>query len=154
MTRVVLRGALLVPLLALTACSGGAGAHAATPRPASTHPVAAAPSTTPLPTPTSQVAREAVNPDPHFDYGFVVQITPQGYHPQWLVANCCAPITWRNLTGKTTSVVFDVQGINSGPIPPGGSWVFTPRNVESLVYHSGFDPSVSGNVQVNQTVDG
>lgn len=103
--------------------------------------------------PTAATQREATSPDPAFDYGFVVQITPSGFHPQVLVAACCRPILWMNLTNGTNSVVFDVDGVRSGPIPSGGSWLFTPANAESIAYHSGTYRSMSGAVQVNQTSD-
>lgn len=100
--------------------------------------------------PTTATSREAHSPDPAFDYGFVVQITPDGFHPHILVASCCAPIVWINATNQPNSVVFDVEPGGSGSIPPGGSWAFTPPNVESLSYHSGIYPTMTGAVQVNQ----
>lgn len=152
MIRVVTRVAALVVVLLLSACSSNAG----TP-----HGVALRPSPSPArqsvagPTvpPTPSFAREANHPDPNFDMGYTVQITAQGFHPAVLIAPCCGPITWRNLTGSTTSVVFDVEGIDSGPIPPGGAYVFTPPNAESLAYHAGTDASMTAAVQVNQTIE-
>ncbi len=155
MIRFPRRAALPLALLVMTACGGAAAApahHTAAARQTpAVHSVAAPTGTA---TPPSEVAREAANPDPNFDYGFVVQITPQGFRPAWLVAACCQPITWKNMSGTTASVVFDVQNVSSGPIPPGGTWVFTPPNAESLLYHAGNDASTTGNVQVNQTVEG
>ena len=103
--------------------------------------------------PTAETAREARSPDPAFDYGFVVQITPSGFRPAVLVAACCSPIVWINLTDKPNSVAFDVESGGSGPIAPGASWTFTPPNAESLAYHSTTYPSMTGAVQVNQTSD-
>lgn len=103
------------------------------------------------PEPDCETRREAVDPDPAFDYGFVVQITPTGFHPQQLVAACCAPIVWINLTNRPLSVVFDVEQGNSGLIPPGGQWRWTPPNTEAVAYHCGTLPAMSGGVQVNQT---
>ena len=116
-------------------------------------PAAATPAAqhvTAAPTPIDQVQREAASPDPNFDYGFTVQITPGGFYPHVLVAACCQPITWHNLTAHATSVAFDVLLVTSPSIPPGGTWVYTPHNVESIAYHSGVDASVTGAVQVNQ----
>jgi hypothetical protein len=107
----------------------------------------------PTPKPLSGASREAISPDPNFDYGYTVHITAQGFLPHWLVATCCQPITWKNLTGTTASVVFDHLGVASGPIPPGGSFTFTPKNVESIAYHSGVDTSFHAVVQVNQSVE-
>jgi hypothetical protein len=105
------------------------------------------------PKPVSGPSREAVSPDPNFDYGYTVHITAQGFLPHWLVSTCCQAITWQNLTSMTTSVVFDHIGVASGPIPPGGTFVFTPKNVESISYHLGTDASARAVVQVNQSVE-
>ncbi|MBO0836879.1 MAG: hypothetical protein J2P28_15420 [Actinobacteria bacterium] len=109
----------------------------------------------PAPTPSNAIsgalARESAKPDPNFDMGFSVQITDQGFHPYVLVAPCCKPITWTNLTQSPVSVVF--TGVDSGPIPPGGKYTFKPPNVESIAYHEGQNPAVEGRIQVNQTQD-
>ena len=112
-------------------------------------------STAPTPAPTRAPLvigeREAVSPDPAFDLGFTVHVTDRGFQPQWLVAPCCKAITWKNLTGHAVQVVFDHQPVDSGPIPPGGTFAFTPPNVESIAYHEGGNPDVAGVLQVNQT---
>jgi hypothetical protein len=46
-----------------------------------------------------------------------------------------------------------VAGGSRGAIPPGGIYVFVPHNVESIAYHSGSDPKVTGQVQVNQLAE-
>jgi hypothetical protein len=125
-------------VIALAACGSTAPA---TPSPASKSPAA------------SGLAREAANPDPNFDYGFTVQVTAGGVRPHWLVAACCQPITWKNLTTAPVSVVFDHLAINSGPVPPGGTFVFTPKNVESIAYHLAETPAVTGVVQVNTPLE-
>jgi len=124
-------------VFALSACASGTGSAAN-----SAHPSA---------TPLSQVAREAAHPDPNFDYGFTIQIAHDGFHPAWLVANCCQPITWRNLTASPVSVVFDAEQVDSGPIQPGQTFVFTPHQIQSIAYHAGNNPAMTGAVQVNQT---
>ena len=96
--------------------------------------------------------REAASPDPAFDYGFFVQITSDGFHPKTLVSGCCKAVTWKNLTSRPESVVFDHQLVNSGTIPPGGSWVWTPQNPQSITYHSSLD-AFTGALQVNQMFD-
>lgn len=93
---------------------------------------------------------EAASPDPNYDYGFVVQITPNGFHPHWLVSGCCRAVTWKNLTSKPESVAFDHQQVDSGPIAPGGAFTWTPAHPESITYHSGLDPSLTGALQVQQ----
>jgi hypothetical protein len=136
----------LVALAGLCLLSGcGASDSVTTPAPPVVH--------SPTPKPLSGPSREAISPDPNFDYGYTVHITTQGFLPHWLVATCCQAITWQNLTGGTASVVFDHLGVASGPIPAGGSFTFTPKNVESIAYHSGLDTSVRAVVQVNQNVE-
>jgi hypothetical protein len=148
--------AVITVLLALPACSSGNGTSkvasaTATPHSATLPPTGARPSV--VPEVGRDAPREAVSPDPNFDYGFVVQITDRGFHPQWLVSACCKAVTWKNLTGSPASVVFDHQLVNSGPIPPGGTFVFTPHNVQSIAYHSAGDPAMIGVLQVNQTFE-
>ena len=142
--RLLAAGALLWMGLALAGCSGDSSA--------STPPATATPQR-PAQSPLASVEREAVSPDPYFDYGFTVQITAQSFRPQTLVAPCCQPITWRNLTTTTVTILFDALQVSSGPIAPGGTFVFTPKNVESIAYHSVDHPSINGLVQVNQTIE-
>ena len=123
----------------LTACDSG-GSAAASP--------AASPSAL-----TSHAAKEAVSPDPNFDSGFTVQVTSDGFHPKWLVATCCQTVTWKNVSKETVTVVFDHVAGSSGPIPPGGSWEFTPANVESISYHLGSSIAITGVVQVQQNFE-
>jgi hypothetical protein len=106
--------------------------------------------TSPTPPFTPAEASEAANPDPSFDYGFTVQATIEGFHPRWLVAVCCRPIVWKNMTAGPIVVVFDHLAVSSGPIAPGATWSFTPRNVQSIAYHYAADPSVHAVLQVNQ----
>jgi hypothetical protein len=147
--------ALIVALLAgISACGTGGAATPTASRPTSTPPLTSVTPAAALPSePTAQTSREARSPDPAFDYGFVVQITPSGFHPAILVAACCTAIIWINLTNRPNSVVFDVEAGNSGLIPSGASWSFTPPNAESIAYHSGVYTSMTAAVQVNQTTD-
>lgn len=139
-------GAALAAVALVSACGGPAGqGQAATRGTPSTGPA-----TSPTPPFTAAEAREAASPDPNFDYGFVVQLTPDGFHPRWLVAVCCRPILWKNTTSAAVTVVFDHLGVSSGPIAPGGTWAFTPNNVQSITYRSEADASVHGVLQVNQ----
>ena len=95
--------------------------------------------------------REAQSPNAGFDYGYVVWITPQGLRPATLLSGCCLPLKFENLMQQTVSIVFGYQAVNSGPIAPGGSWSWTPPHVESVVYHTGQGPPLTGNLQVQQT---
>ena len=101
--------------------------------------------------PEALAAREAIKPDPYWDFGQTVQITGQGFLPADLVAECCKPLVFENLTTSPVTVAFDHQLVNSGPIPPGGAFTYTPLNVESLVYHAQEHPEwPHGKIQVNQ----
>ena len=134
--------ALVVAAVLLPACSGDAAANHPTASPASSLDPAA-----------RAAEREARSPDPSFDFGFTIQITRDGFHPAWLVASCCQAITWKNLTQEPVSVAFDHQAVKSGPIPPGGTFVFTPQHVESITYHAEGQPAMKGALQVNQTFE-
>jgi hypothetical protein len=137
--------ALLAVTALAAACSSGASAS---------------PTTTPSirPSPSGSVTspdpnRERDHPDPNFDFGFTVRITDQGFHPQWLVSLCCKPVTWINDTNAPVSVVFDHQLVRSGQIAPGGTFVWKPKNVQSVTYHDADDPGRHGVIQVNQTIE-
>jgi hypothetical protein len=106
---------------------------------------------TPAPTSSTAYAHERAHPDPYFDTGYWVQITAAGFRPAQLVAPCCNAISWKNLSGTPITVVFDhVLGGSQTAIPPGGTYVFTPLNVESITYHSEQNPALKGIISVNQ----
>lgn len=138
-----LRGtATALALLALSGCSPPLGS--ATPTPV--------PTMRPLDGP-ALLAREAASPDPNFDYGLTIQITPAGARPAQLVSPCCNPITFKNLTPSPVIVILDNRTEKSGSVPPGGAFVWTPKNVQSLHYHLDGQPEIRGAIQVNQTFD-
>lgn len=154
-SRLVAALGLLAALLLLSACSptpdpsSPATTTLSTPLPT---PTLAAP--TPVPTSSTGYPAERAHPDPNYDTGFWIQITTTGFHPAWLVAPCCQAITWKNLTNASVTVVFDhVLGGSQRPIPPGGTYIFTPLNVESITYHSGTNPAVKGRISVNQLAE-
>lgn len=144
MRRRIARGLTLLPaLLVLSGCGLPVLSVAPTPPP---HPGRSA-------DPAALAAREAVKPDPNFDFGQTVQITSDGFHPASLVAMCCQSITWKNLTAAPVTVTLDRLNVNSGPIPPGGSFVWTPPNMQSVTYHADRHPEWHGQIQVNQTFE-
>lgn len=118
----------------LSACShygsGNTGTTAAATQPAATQPA----------TQTSDAIA----------LGTVVTITPSGFSPKVLVAPTGQTVTWRNESGSTQSVHFDNAGerIDSGPIPPGGTWAFDPPGALSLLYHSTYTPKFRAQLQV------
>jgi hypothetical protein len=81
--------------------------------------------------------------------GSNVLITNSGFKPD----NLLAPegkLTWKNVSSKTESVHFDNydRRVDSGPIPPGGSWSFEQNSLISIVYHSTYDKRFHGHVEV------
>jgi phosphate transport system permease protein len=54
---------------------------------------------------------------------------------------------------ETVTVIFDHVAGGSGPIPPGGTWEFTPPHVESISYHLGASTAVTGILQVQQNFE-
>jgi hypothetical protein len=73
--------------------------------------------------------------DPSFDYGQVICITGKGTKPNWLVSLQNKPITWQNETSKPVTVTFVGFKVASGPIPPHGTWSYTPKLPLSFAYH-------------------
>lgn len=130
-----------VLLLAAAACDGGTAGVQTPPALQSPAPV------------TTHPAQEAINPDPAFDWGYTVQITNTGFHPHQLVAPCCHPVTWKNLTVHNWIVDFDYIGMKSDPIPPGGTWVWAPKGPQSVAFHleGVTGVPVTGSVLVQQT---
>jgi hypothetical protein len=144
---------LITALLVLSAC--GSGSDPATPTTAPTRLPTPTPAPhTPQPTSSTGFPREQAHPDPNYDEGFWIQITATGFKPAWLVAPCCQAITWKNLTNMPVTVVFDhVAGGSQMPIPPGGTYIFTPSSVVSITYHSGTNPAFKGRISVNQLAE-
>ncbi len=143
--RSVAPAALLAIAVLAAACTSGASANTPTSPPVRPTPSRSAGSPDPN--------RERDHPDPNFDFGFTIRITDQGFHPQWLVSLCCKPVTWINDTNAPVKVVFDHQSVRSGQIAPGGTFVWKPKNVQSVTYHDAADPSRHGIIQVNQSFE-
>ena len=143
-TRTVALAAVVVLATLAAACSSGASANPTTP---SVRPTPSGSVSSPDPN------RERDHPDPNFDFGFTIRITDAGFHPKWLVSLCCKPVTWINDTNAPVKVVFDHQLVRSDPIPPGGTFVWKPKNVQSATYHDANDPSLRGIIQVNQSFE-
>lgn len=86
--------------------------------------------------------------DPDFDAGQRVEITADGAVPRQLVAVVDTPITWVNLTDQPVTVTFDNGTVDSGPIPPQGTWEHTPDASVSIAYHTTAAPEQQATVQV------
>jgi hypothetical protein len=85
-----------------------------------------------------------------FAMGATVVISNSGFRPKVLLAPMGVPIVWRNSSTRTQSVHLDNFGtkVDSGPIKPGATWSFNPKAEISIVYHSNYDPSFRGQLQV------
>jgi hypothetical protein len=131
----------LAVLLGLTAAALLAGCDSA-------GPVANGDSTPPPVSTQDPSAREAATAAPAADFGHTVHVTSAGIQPQSLISSCCAPVVFKNETGAPVSIVFFVGNRDSGPIPPGASWSWTPPNPESVGYHLGGDTTKTGHLQI------
>ncbi len=91
----------------------------------------------------------------HFTIGKKVSITSAGFQPQVLYTPMGSTVTWTNRSDATQSVHFDnwdpATPVDSGDIPPGGTWKFTFKTTGSVVYHSNQHPSFLGSVEIRLT---
>jgi hypothetical protein len=131
---IVIGGLALV--VATSACGSSAGAKATAP-------------TKPATTPTT-LKKE----NKYYDSGNVVTITANAFEPRVLIATVKVPIHFLNHTKAVVKVQFDHsrdaagQLIHSSPIPPGGSWSYTPQTWESATYHAVERHSLRGQIQI------
>jgi hypothetical protein len=125
------------------ACTSASGAKNATP-------------TTVRPKPTPTTVRK---PNPYYDSGSTVTITPTGFQPQTLIATVKVPLTFINDTTTVEQVQFehsrgpDGKIIRSTPIAPGAKWSYTPQTWESATYHSIERPALRGQIQIQPPVE-
>ena len=129
-------GIVLVAVLAVaTACTSA--------------PTAALIHTSPTPS-LAPLPRDSTRPvDPNFDRGQSVEITASTVIPKQLIAAAGFPVVWINHSGRTQDIHFDnVENVDSGPIPPGGTWSYVTNVTISIVYHSTVDPGIKGAVQM------
>ena len=78
-----------------------------------------------------------------------MEITATTVIPKQLIAAAGFPVVWINHSGTTQDIHFDnVEDVDSGPIPPNGTWSYTTDRTISIVYHSTMDPSLKGAVQM------
>jgi hypothetical protein len=84
--------------------------------------------------------------DPNFDTGQTVLLTANSPRPLWLVSLVGKPVIFRNSSSTTKRVVFDHAAIDSGPIPPGGTFTWRPTLPLSYTYQVGH---VHARVQVS-----
>ena len=84
--------------------------------------------------------------------GATVVISNSGFRPKILLAPMGVPVVWRNQSSRTQSVHLDNFGtkVDSGPIKPGATWSFNAKAQVSILYHSTYDSSFRGQLQVQQ----
>ena len=84
--------------------------------------------TTTLPSEDGRPIQPVVSP------GQNIVILKQGCFPQELQASVTAPIVWYNLSKEPQRVVFEHFPVDSGTIPPGGTFTWTPGGAVILNY--------------------
>ena len=146
---------LAVLLLSLNACAASSPASSPSTAASPTGSSAAglqAVTAGPLPSVVpSLFAHEATHPDPAFDMGYVVQITTAGFHPNQLVVPFGQPVIFENLTNQPNQIEFIALKVKVGPVPPGGSALYSPLHPVTLAYQSLSYPSMSGSLLVTPT---
>lgn len=106
------------------------------------------PAAEPVSSSVPAVATASPSIDTATGVGDTVVITDDGFAPEWLLAYPGKPITFRNESATTWSVVFDHQHVRSGPIAPGATFTWTSETPISITYHAGNAPKVRGKIQV------
>jgi hypothetical protein len=89
--------------------------------------------TTTLPSEDGRLIQPVVSP------GQNIVILKQGCFPHELQASVTAPIVWYNLSKEPQRVVFQHFPVDSGTIPPGGTFTWTPGGAVIVNYR--LDPS-------------
>ena len=84
--------------------------------------------TTTLPSENGREIQPVVAP------GQNIVILKQGCFPQELQASVTAPVVWYNLSKEAQRVVFEHFPVDSGTIPPGGTFTWTPGGAVILNY--------------------
>jgi hypothetical protein len=144
----VLAMGLLVSLAACGSTPSRSGASATTstttPKASTTKPTTDAPTNISFGTgsvgpadPTTTVPNErgrTIAPD--FEAGQNVIITSTGFEPSTLEANVAAPVVWTNLSGRPQRIIFINFAVDSGTVPPGGTFTWSTTNAVDISYLS------------------
>jgi hypothetical protein len=100
------------------------------------------------PVPTTTLPQDNGLPiPPDFAAGQNILITPDGFEPKVLEANVSAPVVWTNLSGKPQTIVFVDFPVESGTIPPGGTFTWSTQDAIAFTYLSG--TGLSGKLGMN-----
>jgi hypothetical protein len=130
-------------LLCVSACS-----HA--PEPSLRSPTSGSSGALTTSPPSASHPRESVTagPDPSFDLGQDIVVSPSGVAPAWLVARVGTPIVFRNETSGIVTVTFADVDASSGPIAAGGIWSYEYPSIISLTYRVTGAVDATGSIQV------
>jgi plastocyanin len=80
---------------------------------------------------------------------YKVNILATQFDPATMTMLPGARITWTNMDAQVHSIVSDdATSFNSGNIPAGGSFSFTPTVTGTYTYHCGQHPGVQGTLNV------
>lgn len=74
---------------------------------------------------------------PDFGAGQDIIITSKGFEPETLEANVSAPVVWTNLSGLPQRIIFVDFSVDSGTIPPGGTFTWSTKYAVTSGYVSG-----------------
>jgi hypothetical protein len=85
--------------------------------------------------PTTTLPTNLGNPNPALAAGQNVLINSSGCQPQTLEANVSSPVVWTNLSGKPQRVIFVNFPVDSGTIPPGGTFTWSTKDAVTMGYH-------------------
>jgi hypothetical protein len=85
---------------------------------------------------------------PQFGAGQNILITSKGFEPQTLEANVSAPVVWTNLSGRPQRIIFVNFPVDSGTIPPGGTFTWSTNDAVALTYVSS-PAGLSGKLLMN-----
>ena len=86
-----------------------------------------------------------------FASGQEVAITTSGFEPQRLYCAIGHAVVWTNVTKVDQQVILNDGQIHSGPIPPGGEFVWKPDYPIGIGYHSATGAQGVLTVQVTAT---
>jgi hypothetical protein len=85
----------------------------------------------------------------------VVTISATGFEPYWVIVALDHGVTFKNTTATDQQIVFDNArdasgaALQSPPIAPGTTWVWTADSFASFAYHSPQLPGKDGRIQVD-----
>ncbi len=120
---------------AATAAAGGSGSRASESATNAPTKVEYGSGTVGPSDPTTTLPSEDGRPiQPVLSPGQNIVILQQGCFPQELQASVTAPVVWYNLSKEPQRVVFEHFPVDSGTIPPGGTFTWNPGGAVIMNY--------------------